>query len=107
MRFLQLTSETRLVAGDVMECEEAILKVTREEGNVLEVLDRLALGVQQPLYFLDDFIAMGQEQLEKCDMRVKRHVVKTLWGWPLFRRRKRMNRFSHHNTSLNPKPNTG
>jgi len=61
MRFLQLASETRLVAGESIECEEAILKVTREKGNVLEVLDRLALGVQQPLYSLDDFIAMGQE----------------------------------------------
>src|SRR5215831_7375539 len=29
MRFLQLTSKTRLVAADASECEEAILKVTR------------------------------------------------------------------------------
>jgi len=107
MRFLQLTSETRLVAGDASECEEAILKVTREKGNVLEVLDRLALGVQQPLYPLDDFIAMGQKQSEKFDVRMKRHLAKPLCGLPLFRRRKWLNRFAHHNTSLNPKPNTG
>jgi hypothetical protein len=72
MRFFQLTSKTRLVAGDVSESEETILKVTRQKGSVLQVLDRLALGVQQPLNSLDDFIAMGQEQLEKFDMRVKR-----------------------------------
>ena len=82
MRFLQLTSKTRLVAGDASECEEAILKVTRQKGTVLQVLDRLSLGVQQPLYSLDDFIAMGQEQLEKFDMRVKRHLDRTLCGWP-------------------------
>src|SRR5215470_13919195 len=73
MRFLQLTSKTRLITG-AGEGEEAILKMTRENGTVLHVLDRLALGVQQPLYSLDDFIAMGQEQLEKFDMRVKRHL---------------------------------
>jgi hypothetical protein len=78
MRFFQLTSKTRLVGRDASESEEAILKVMRQKGTVLQVLDRLSLGVQQPLYSLDDFIAMGQEQLEKFDMRVKR--------------------FAHHNT---------
>jgi hypothetical protein len=48
------------------------------------------------LYSLDDFIAMGQEQLEKFNMRVKRHLDKPL-----------MNRFAHHNTPLDRKPNTG
>src|SRR5262249_12909403 len=76
MRFLQLTSKMRLVAGDASECEEAILKVTRQEGTVLQVLDRFSLGVQQRLYSLDDFIAMGKEQLEKFDVRVKRHLAK-------------------------------
>jgi hypothetical protein len=73
MRFLQLTAETRLVAGDARESKEAILEVTRKQGTVLPVLGRLSLGVQQPLYSLDDFIAMDQEQLEKFDMRVERH----------------------------------
>src|SRR5262245_8855111 len=95
MRFFQLTSKTRLVARDASECEEAILKVTRQKGTVLQVLDRLSLGVQQPLYSLDDFIAMDQEQLEKFDMRVKRHLAKTTLGWLLFRCKKRMNRFAH------------
>ena len=90
MRFFQLTSKTRLVVGDPRECEEAILKVTRQKGTVLQVLDRLSLGVQQPLYSLDDFIAMGQEQLEKFDMRLKRHLARTRCGWPLFRRKERM-----------------
>ena len=98
MRFFQLTFKARLVVGDASECEEAILKVTRQKARVLQVLDRLSLGVQQPLYSLDDFIAMGQEQLEKLDMRVKRHLARTLCGWPLFRCRKRTNRFVHHNT---------
>ncbi len=97
MRFFQLTSKTRLVVGDASECEEAILKVTRQKGTVLQVLDRLSLGVQQPLYSLDDFIAMGQEQLEKFDMRVKRHLARTLCGWPLFRCKEWL--FADHNTS--------
>src|SRR5215510_1710627 len=99
MRFFQLTSKTRLVASDASCCEKAILKATREKGTVLQVLDRLPLSVQQPLYPLDDFIAMAQEQLEKFDMRLKRHMAKTPCRWLLFRRRKRMNRFAHHNYS--------
>src|SRR5262245_64577933 len=90
MRFFQLTSKTRLIATDASDCEEAILKVTRQKGTVLQVLDRLFLGVQQPLYSLDDFIAMYQEQLENFDMRVKRHLAEALCGWPLFRCRKRI-----------------
>ena len=86
MRFRQLTPETGLVAGDAGEREEAILEVTGQKGTVLQVLDRLALGVQQPLYSLDDSIAMGQKQLKKFDVRVKRHLVRTL---------RRMNRFAH------------
>jgi hypothetical protein len=82
MRFVQLTSETRLIAGDALEFEEAILKVTRQEGTILQVLDRLSLGVQESLYLLDDFIAMGQKELEKFDVRLKRHSI---------------DRFAHHN----------
>src|SRR5499427_857018 len=107
MRFFQLTSKTRLVASDASDCEEAILKVTRKKVTILQVLDRLALGVQQPLYSLDDFIAMAQEQLEKFDMRVKRHLAKTLCGRLLFRCRKRMNRFAHHNTLPESETRTG
>jgi hypothetical protein len=83
MRFLQLASKTNLVAGGVSECEEAILKVTRQAAAVLQVSDRLSLGVQKRLYSLDDFIAVGKERLEQFDMRMKR---------------KRMKRFAHHNT---------
>src|SRR5262249_34203918 len=98
MSFFQLTSKTRLVPSDASDCEEAILKVTRQKGTVLQVLDRLSLGVQQRLYSLDDFFAMGQEQLEKFDMRVKQHLAKALCRRRLFRCRKRMIRFAHHNT---------
>src|SRR5262245_33955770 len=99
MRFLQLTSKTRLVAGNASECEEAILNLTRQKGTVLQILSRLSLGVQQSLYLLDDFIALGQEQLEKFDVRVKRHIARTSCSWPLFRFGKRMNRFAHHKYS--------
>jgi hypothetical protein len=74
MRGYQLASKTGLVVRDRSECEEAILEVTRQEGTVLQVLERLSLGVQQPLYALGDFIAVGQEQLEKFDMLPKRHL---------------------------------
>jgi hypothetical protein len=57
-------------------------------------LERLSLGVQQALYSLDDLIAVGQEELEKFDMLVKRHLVTTLCGRPL-RGREWMNRFVH------------
>jgi hypothetical protein len=74
MRFFQLTSEARLVVGDALECKEAILKVTRQKAAVSQILDRLSLGVQQPLYFLDDLGAIRQEQFEHFDMCVKRHT---------------------------------
>jgi hypothetical protein len=80
MRLFQLTSKKRLAVCDAGECEEAILKVARQKGNVLQELDRLALGVQQPLYSLDDFIAMDQEELEKFDLRVKSHMDRISHG---------------------------
>jgi hypothetical protein len=57
-----------LAVGDTRECEEAILEVTRQKGSVLQVCDRLSLSVQDALYVLDDFMATGQEELEKFDM---------------------------------------
>ena len=77
MRFFQLTSKTRLAVGDPSECEEAILKVTRQKGTVLEVFDRLSLGVQHSLYSLDDVIAMGQEEVEEFDMCLKQFANHT------------------------------
>jgi AhpD family alkylhydroperoxidase len=71
MRVFHLTSQTRLAVGDPNE--EAILKVTRQKGAVSQVFDRLPLGVQYSLYALDDVIAMGQEELQKFDMCLKRH----------------------------------
>ena len=83
VRVFQLTSQTRLAVGGPNE--EAILEVTRQNGTVAQVLDRLSLGVQQSLYSLDDVIAMGQEELEKLDVCLKRHLARTRSGWPLFR----------------------
>ena len=69
---------------DPSEREEAVLEVTRQKGHVLQVLCGLSLGVQHALYSLDDCIAMGQEELEKLDMRLKRRMAETLCGGPLF-----------------------
>jgi hypothetical protein len=86
VRFFQLTSKARLARGDPSEREEAILEVTRQKGTVLLIFDRLSLGVQQPLYSVDDVITMGQEELEKFDMCLKRHVARERhdgYGWCL------------------------
>jgi hypothetical protein len=47
---------------------------------VLQVGVRLPLGVQHALYVLDDGIAMGQEELEKLDLRLKIHLAGTRSG---------------------------
>src|SRR5687767_1612260 len=75
MRFFRLTSQTRLAVGDPNE--EAILEVTRQNGTVSQIFVRFSLGVQQSLYSLDDVIAMRQEELEKFDMFLKRHLAET------------------------------
>lgn len=56
-----------------------------------------------PLDSLDDVVAMGQEELEKIDMCLKRHLAKTRSGWPLIRPTERMKshaskQFAHHNS---------
>jgi hypothetical protein len=56
----------------------------------LQVFDGLSLGVQHPLYSLDDVIALRQEELEKLDMCLKRHLARTRSGWPLCRRKERI-----------------
>ncbi len=76
MRFFQLTPKTRLVVLDPSEREEAVLEVARQQGDVLQVLCGLALGVQHALYSLDDCVAMGQEELQKLDVRLKRHMAR-------------------------------
>jgi hypothetical protein len=61
MRFVELTSKTCLVGADTLEREEALVEETGETWNVLQVLDRFALRVQQLLYALDDLAATSQE----------------------------------------------
>jgi hypothetical protein len=90
MRFFQLTSQARLAVGDTREREEAILEVTRQQGIVLQVFDRLSLSVQYSFYPLDDFRAMGQEELKKLDICLKRRLARTRSGRPLFRRKEGM-----------------
>jgi hypothetical protein len=48
--------------------EEAILKETRQKRAVVQVFDRLSLGVQHPFNSLDDVVAMGEEELEQLDV---------------------------------------
>ena len=88
MRFFQLTSKAQLTLGD--PDEEAILEVTGQQGTILQVFDRLPLGVQDPLYSLDDVSLMGEEELKKFDVCLKRHLTGTRSGWPLFGRLERM-----------------
>ena len=45
----------------------------RQKGAVSQVFERFSLGVQYTLYSLDDVIAMGQEELQKFEMCLKRH----------------------------------
>src|SRR5580704_2117901 len=77
MRFLQLAAKMRLVVGDRRKCEEAILEVTRQKRTVLQIVARVSLGVEQPLYSLDDLVTVDQEHLQKTDMRPKRHLART------------------------------
>lgn len=64
----QLTSQERLAGGDPGGREEAILEVTGQKGAVLQVLDRLSLGVQYPCDAFADRIAMGEEEMKKVEM---------------------------------------
>jgi hypothetical protein len=59
----QLTAKSGLVMGYCGACKEAILKVTREEGAVLQVGDRLSLGIQQSLYSFDNVSPLEEEPL--------------------------------------------
>ena len=74
MRLFQLTSQARVAVRDAREGEEAILEMTRQEGTVLQVVDRPSLGVQRFLYALDDISAMGQEDVKKLEMSLKRRA---------------------------------
>jgi hypothetical protein len=80
MRVLQLASQTQLALGNACACVEAILNLTRQKGTISQVLDRLPLGVQHPLKAFDDLVAIGQEELKKFDMCLKRHVGGTRSG---------------------------
>ena len=78
MRFFQLASETSLAGGDRSACKEAILEMAGQKRLVLQVPDRLSLGVQNGLYALDDIFAMRQKQSQQLDVCLKRHLTKRL-----------------------------
>src|SRR5579862_6704021 len=78
MRFFQLSSEKFLAGSDRSACKEAILEMTGQERLVLQVPDRLSLGVQNGLYTLDDIFAMRQKEPQQLDVGLKRHLTKRL-----------------------------
>jgi len=91
VRLVQLTSQARLAVSDPAEREEAILEVSKQLRAVSQVLWRFSLSVQQSLDAFDDVIAVGQEEVEKFDVGLKREggLARTL-SWPLFRRKEGM-----------------
>src|SRR5262249_39772119 len=86
----QLMPKGRLAGGDTSECQEALPKMVRQNGTVPQVLDRLSLSVQHPLYSLDDVVATSQEEVEKLDVGLKLDPAATRSSRPLFRRWKWM-----------------
>ena len=80
LRFFQLASETSLAGGGRSACKKAILEMAGQKRSVLQVPDRLSLGVQNGLYALDDIFAMRQKKSQQIDVCPKR---------PLTRRRPR------------------
>src|SRR5579862_8313668 len=78
MRFFQLASETSLSGADGSACKEAILEMAGQKRPVLQVPDRLALGVQNGLYALDDIVALRQKQPQHLNVGLKRHLTKRL-----------------------------
>ena len=65
MRFFQLAPQmsldTFLAVRDCSARKETILEMAGQKRVVLQVPDRLSLGVQDGLYVLDDTFAMRQK----------------------------------------------
>jgi len=62
----------------------------RQKGTVSQVFDGLSLGVQYSFDPIDDLTAMGEQELEKLDVCLKRHLGGPRSGWPLFGRKEGM-----------------
>ena len=75
MHFFQLASETSLAGRGHSACKEAILEMAGQKRPVLQVLDRLSLGVQNGLYVLDDFFAMRKKKSQQLDVCLKRRQL--------------------------------
>jgi hypothetical protein len=80
MRFFQLAPQmsldTFLAVGGSSACKEAILEMAGQKRVVLQVPDRLSLGVQNGLYALDDIFPMRQKQSQQLDVCLKRHLTR-------------------------------
>jgi hypothetical protein len=72
MRFFQLAPEKFLAGGGRSASKEAILEMAGQKRVVLQIPDRLSLGVQNGLNALDDIFAMRQKQSQQLDVRLKR-----------------------------------
>ena len=59
-------------------CKEAILEMAGQKRVVLQVSDRLSLGVENGLYALDNIFAIRQKQSQQLDVGLKRHLTKRL-----------------------------
>ena len=57
-------------------CEEAILEKAGQKRPVLQVAERLSLGVQNSFYALDDIFAMRQKKSQQVDMCLKMYSVR-------------------------------
>src|SRR5580700_2115946 len=73
MRFFQFAAicwaiGTSLAGGDRSACEEAILEMTGQKRPVLQIPDRLSLGVQNALYALDDIFAKRQKKSQQLHL---------------------------------------
>ena len=76
MRFFQLASEMFLAGTGRRACKEAILEIAGQKRVVLQITDRLLLGVENSLYTLDDIFAMRQKKSQQLDVGLKRYLTK-------------------------------
>src|SRR6185295_3588426 len=78
MRFFQLVPHTSLAGSGRRTCKEALLERAGQKRTILQVSDRLSLGVQNGLYALDDIFAIVEEEPQQLDVCLKRHLARRL-----------------------------
>ncbi len=73
MRLFQLVPEAALVGGDFSASKKTTLEIAGQKRVVLQVPGRLALGVQNGLYALDDIFTVRQKEPQQLNVGLKRH----------------------------------